>query len=166
MTHPYTPDCPTFGYVGRHRYFLTFVTHDRRRVFTDADVVDPAWAQIRRAAERRAFRVIAYCFMPDHVHLVVKGVADDSDLKAFAKLAKQCTGYHYAKAHPGTRLWQHGANDHIVRDHVDLLDRVRYVLHNPVVAGLAEKPEDYPFQGSQDFQIQALNDWRPEEFER
>ena len=87
-------------------------------------------------------------------------------MKSFAKLAKQLAGYNYARAHKGTRLWQHGTNDHIIRDHGDLLDRVRYVLYNPVAAGLVAKPEDYPFQGSQRFAIRALNDWRPVEFPR
>ena len=166
VSHPYTPYCPTFDYVGRHHYFLTFVTYSRRRVFTAADVVDLALTQILRAAEKHSFKVIAYCFMPDHVHLVVEGLSDDSNLKSFAKLAKQYAGYYYARAHSGAKLWQHGTNDHIIRDHVDLLDRVRYVLHNPVAAGMVTKPEDYPFQGSQSFSIRALNDWRPDRFHR
>jgi len=166
MAHAYTPYCPTFSYLGRHCYFLTFVTHDRRRVFTSADVVELVWAQILRAAEKHSFSVIAYCFMPDHLHLVVEGLSDDSNLKSFAKLAKQHAGYYYARAHPGAKLWQHGTNDHIIRDHVDLLDRVRYVLNNPVAAGLKPRPEDYPFQGSQRFSIRALNAWRPDEFHR
>lgn len=36
MPHPYTPYCPTFAYLGRHWYLLTFVVFDRSKVFSSA----------------------------------------------------------------------------------------------------------------------------------
>jgi REP element-mobilizing transposase RayT len=35
--------------------------------------------------------------MPDHVHLVVVGTSDTSDLLAFIRRAKQFSGYYYSK---------------------------------------------------------------------
>jgi REP element-mobilizing transposase RayT len=32
---------------------------------------------------------LAYCFMPDHVHLLIAGGAEGSDMEAFARLTKQ-----------------------------------------------------------------------------
>jgi hypothetical protein len=90
---------------------------------------------------------------------VVEGRTNNSDLKAFAKLAKQYCGYYYARAHRGAGLWQKGMNDHIIRDDVDLLERVRYVVNNPVAAGLVARPEDYPFLGSQRWSIAELIEW-------
>jgi len=46
-----------------------------------------------------------------------------------------------------------------VRDRVELLERIRYVVSNPVVAGLAGAPEDYPFWGSQRWTRDQLLDW-------
>jgi putative transposase len=156
MVHPYTPYCPAFHYRGRYTYLLTFVTYERIAAFTKSDVVDLVRAQLLRAAAEEEFEVIVYCFMPDHVHLVVEGMADDSELKAFVKRAKQYSGYGYARRRG--RLWQHGSNDHIVRDHVDLRDRIRYVVNNPVAAGLVRAPEDYPFLGSQRWSLAELID--------
>jgi len=127
--------------------------------FTDAAVVALVLAQILRAATGKQFEVIAYCFMHDHVHLVVEGVSDASDLKAFAKLAKQYSGYYYARAHGGGKLWQRYGHDRIVRDEADLRDRVRYVVNNPVAAGLVDKAEDYPFLGSQRWSLDELLDY-------
>jgi putative transposase len=118
-------------------------------VFVDASAVDSVLTQFLRACREKQFELIAYCFMPDHVHVIASALADDSDLKAFTKLAKQYSGYYYARSNERRRLWQHGSNDHIVRDDVDLLDRLRYVVNNPVEAGLVARPEDYPFLGSQ-----------------
>jgi putative transposase len=135
------------------------VTYDRIEAFTHAATVAMVWVQFLRAAREMAFDVIAYCFMPDHAHLVVEGLADDSDLKQFAKFAKQYSGYGYARAHGAARLWQKGNHDHIIRDDADLLDRVRYVVNNPVVAGLVTRPEDYPFLGSQRWSRKELIEW-------
>ena len=46
------------------------------------------------------------------------------------------------------RLWQRYGHDRIIRDDVELLDRIRYVVNNPVVGGLADSPFTYPFLGS------------------
>ena len=145
MVHPYTPYCPTFGYVGRHAYFLTFVTFERIVLFTRAEDVELVWAQFVRAAREQQFEVIVCGFMPDHTHLVVDGRTDDSDLKKFVKAAKQYSGFCYASAHDGARLWQKGFNDRIIRNRDELAGRVRYVLDNPVAAGLVERSEDYPY---------------------
>jgi putative transposase len=156
MVHPYTPYCPSFAYLGRYSYFLTFVTFERQQVFTDDSNVELTRAQIIRAAAEKHFEVILYCFMPDHLHLIVVGVTDDADLKAFVKLAKQYAGFYYAREREGRKLWQHGSNDHIIRDDVDLLDRMRYVVNNPVAAGLVMNPEDYQFIGSQRWSVEEV----------
>jgi putative transposase len=156
MAHPYTPYCPTFTYVGRHSYLLTFVTFDRFKAFTHPAGVDIARSNILRAAAEQRFEVIVHCFMPDHAHLIVEGEEDSSDLKRFVKLAKQYSGYCYPRAFGGRKLWQHGKHDHIIRDRVDLLDRLRYVVYNPVVAGLVTRPEDYPFLGSERWTVEEM----------
>jgi len=158
VAHPYTPYCPTFTYVGRHRYFLTFVAYQRLEKFTTSIVVTMVLEQIVRAAKEKEFEVIVYCFMPDHVHLVVEGLSNRADLKMFVKVGKQYSGFYYKRAQSGT-LWQHGQNDHIIRDDVDLLDRVRYVVNNPVAAGLVARPQDYPFLGSQRWSTPELIEW-------
>ena len=68
----------TFDYIGLHRYFLTFCTHDRRKRFVDAQRVNVVREQILRAASDESFAVIAYCFMPDHAHLLVEARSSGS----------------------------------------------------------------------------------------
>src|SRR5262245_9029633 len=66
----------TFDYLGFHRYSLTFCTFRLARHFVDAHAVDVARSQISRAAREERFALTAYCFMPDHVHLLVEGESD------------------------------------------------------------------------------------------
>jgi putative transposase len=159
MPHAYPPYCQTFSYVGRYRYALTIITFDRLRAFTEPDSVRLVLTHIVRASTEKGFEIVVYCFMPDHLHLVVEGIADDSNLKAFVKRAKQYSGYYYAQTHQRLKLWRKGLYDHIVRDDVDLLDRVRYVVNNPVAARLVSRAEDYPFLGSQRWSAEELIAW-------
>ena len=94
-----------FDYLGPHRYFLTFCTEGRARLFDHGDVLWLVHAQILRAAVQGEFDVLAYCYMPNHVHLLVEGVADGSDGRDFIKRSRQYSGYAFARAY-GRRLWQ------------------------------------------------------------
>lgn len=103
--------------------------------------------QISRAADEQAFAIIAYCFMPDHLHLVVCGSAEDSDLRRFVARSKQYSGYAFASA-TGGRLWQRYCYEHVLRSEESTRSVVRYVLENPLRKGLASNVADYPFLGS------------------
>jgi len=45
--------------------------------------------QISQAAAAHQFEILAYCFMADHLHLLVEARSSDSDLISFANLVKQ-----------------------------------------------------------------------------
>ena len=152
---PKRPRLDCFDYLGPYRYFLTFCTHERKTCFTTSEVVDLALSQIRQAAHKWEFAIHAYVFMPDHVHLLVEGLSEASDLKAFASLAKQRAGYAHSRAGRGP-LWQPSYYEHVLRDEEDSLGVVWYIVNNPVRAGLVEHPTAYPFVGSATYSIQDL----------
>jgi REP-associated tyrosine transposase len=147
-----------FDYLGFHAYFLTFCTYERARLFASDAVVDLVLLQISRAADECGFAVLAYCFMPDHVHLLVEGMSDASDCKAFISRAKQYSGFYYANAHRA-RLWQRYSFEHVLRDNEKSETAARYILENPVTAGLVERIEDYPYLGSLEWPRSALLEW-------
>lgn len=154
--------CPThlpgFSYLGYHRYSLTFCTLNRAQVFTAGDIVGLVQSQILRAAAAEAFDLVAYCFMPDHLHLVAEGTTDQSDLKRFIKFAKQFSGFDY-KQRTGTTLWQRYSYEHVLRDDESLARTVRYVLENPVRAGYVTAPREYLFVGSSVYTLEQLFDF-------
>src|SRR5688500_16842310 len=92
MPH-YPRHLSTFDYRGLHRYFLTFCTFERNHYFVDRHSVTVVCDQILRTASECHFAVIAYCFMPDHVHLLVEGTRDDADMKVFVARAKQFSSW-------------------------------------------------------------------------
>ena len=100
-------------------------------------------------------KVVAYCFMPDHLHLLVEGQADDSDCKRFIARSKQYSGF-YLQQRFGTRLWQRYGFERVLRENEPTFVVARYILENPVRVGLAAAIEEYPFVGSFVYTLQEL----------
>jgi len=136
-----------FDYIGLYRYFLTFCTYRRHRQFDVREHVEVVLEQIVRAADDAGFAIVAYCFMPDHLHLLLEAQSDDSDCRQFIKRAKQFSGYHF-KQKFGMPLWQRYGFERVLRDDEGTLSVARYTLENPVRACLVDRVEDYSFAGS------------------
>jgi REP-associated tyrosine transposase len=73
--------------------------------FRDRAAVELVLAQIRRSAHDEQFTIPAYCFMPDHLHLLVEAAANRSDGLKFITRAKQLSGFHYRQRYR-LSLWQ------------------------------------------------------------
>ena len=157
MAQRHTPRLSTFDYIGSYRYSLTICTYKRRTLFTSPVNVERALLQISRSAERQRFEILAYCFMPDHLHMLVGGETAVSDARRFIDLARQLSGYAHRQA-TGDRLWQRSTWDRVLRSDDDTTTVIRYLLLNPVRAGLVERPLDYPGSGSLVFDRDALLD--------
>jgi putative transposase len=98
---------------------------------------------LKASAERYAVDVVAYCAMPDHVHLLVQNLAG-IDLINFVRHFKQATGYSF-KQRFGKALWQNSFFDRALRKDEDLETVAHYVWENPVKAGLVESASTYRF---------------------
>jgi REP element-mobilizing transposase RayT len=135
------------SYVGLQRYSVTFCTAFRKPIFEDFAVGEDAVSQILQAAGESQFDLVAYCAMPDHVHLLASAQSEASDLMLFVKSAKQISGFNYRQS---TRqsLWQPGYHDRVLRDDEATLTVAKYILENPVRAGLAKVLGEWPLAGS------------------
>ena len=100
----------------------------------------------------------AYTFMPDHVHKVVKGTSPTADGRRYIRRAKQYAGYYFSKAY-GEKPFRRYGHDRWLRQDGAVSGAIKYVIENPVKAGLVERIEDYPFTGSQVYTIEQLKDW-------
>jgi putative transposase len=141
------PRLPSGSYHDGLGCLLTFCTAQRSAVFVNREIVALVWSQIVRAGTANAVAVPAYCFMPDHLHLLAEGGSADSDVERFAKQAKQLSGFYY-KQRFGSVLWQPSWHDRVLRRSDDRTAAMRYVLENPLRAGLVTSLGDYPFIGS------------------
>jgi putative transposase len=138
-----------------HSYFLTICTNHREEMFLDRALADLVVAQFRRTSREMAFGILAYCVMPDHVHLLVHGRRHTSDFRRFVKRIKQSTGQSYS--HSAKRpLWQEGYYDRVLRPEEAEAMVARYIIENPVRAGLVTRPCDYPYVGSDEWSLDEI----------
>ena len=144
-----------FDYLGVHRYSVTICVERRDHVFVNEARVGPVRAQLARTSTKESVAVIAYCFMPDHLHLLLEGLSDAADFRNFMRLFKQGSSYHWKQRHR-RKLWQRSYFDHVLRDDEDTITVARYILGNPVRAGIVSSPEDYPFLGSMTMDLRNL----------
>jgi putative transposase len=106
-----------------------------------------AISQILRTAERSGFKILAYTFMPDHVHLLVEGRAPSADLRRFgATLRRSATAACWHWVHGG--LWQDGYYERTLRDSDGTQQMIDYILNNPVRPGIVERPTEFPYSWS------------------
>jgi putative transposase len=129
--------------------FFTLCLSDRQAAFLHETVVFAVREILAESASRFACVVLAYCFMPDHAHVLLGGLDAYADLWRAIVDWKQRSGFWLAQHAPGT-TWQKGFYDRILRTQADRLACVRYIVANPVRAGLVDSWEDYPFLGGLD----------------
>ena len=144
MSHPHRLAAET--YQGAFRCFLTICCHRRARHFTDPALVQLVTQQLLRTAHDYGVAIHAYCVMPDHLHLVCES-GGDADVLRFVHMFKQRSGHDLTGMGRG-RLWQKSYFDRHLCAEDDLRRVARYVLANPVRAGLVARLEDYPYSGS------------------
>jgi REP element-mobilizing transposase RayT len=124
-------------------------------VFKDESTATRVIEQIVNNARHFDFATLAYCLMPDHLHAIVEATSERSDFTAFVKRFKQTTGFEYRKRF-NHRLWQPGYYEHILRTDETTEAVVRYILENPIRAGLTSILGEYRFAGSDRYTIDAL----------
>jgi len=132
-------------------------TFERRAYFTDNRTVDVIRAELLRTASAYDVEVIAYCFMPDHLHVVIEGMTENADLLKFTAMFRQRSGHRYRQLHNGY-LWQEGYVDRSLRKDEATLDVVTYIVANPLRAGLCRDVREYPFVGSSRYSLEEMID--------
>jgi putative transposase len=147
---------PGISYHGYAAYFVTSVTLDRCKAFSDIHFGRIAEQELTAIGEREQFAISAYCLMPDHAHLLLSATGEQADLRRLVSSWKQRTGFAWSRLQ-GSKLWQHGYWERVVRDDEDIVAIARYVIENPVRAGLVREAADYPLSGSTAYTIEQIN---------
>ncbi len=148
-THPARPGSAALR-IGRcslpgQAYFITFTTHARRPLFRDWAWAMAASRSLAHADNWTGARLLAWVLMPDHWHgLLVLG--DQANLSKVVGQAKGRSARAILRA-MGEHgpLWARAFHDRAIRRDSDLLPAARYLVANPLRAGLVDRIGDYPW---------------------
>jgi len=138
----------SFDYRGPYAYHIILLMQGRSPHLADRSLARRYAGHLKTTAERLGFRLLAFSLMPDHLHALVVGRHDEADLIRFVQRFKQVTAFDF-KRQTGLRLWQQSFYDRALRIEEDLAEVAAYILGNPVRAGLAVRPGEYPLSGGE-----------------
>jgi len=149
------PRLPSAQYVGFRQYFVTLCAFERQALLASPPSFELIAKQLLQSARGQHFAVLAYCCMPDHMHLLVEGLREEADLRPFISEFKQKTAFTYKRL-SGASLWQDGFHDHVLRSDECARAVARYLLENPVREGLVRHPLEWPYLGSERYTLREL----------
>lgn len=138
----------------KNRYFVKFddIMHEdtRNSWLSNSKVAQNVMGGFRWF-EEKYFHLIALTIMPNHIHSVIipkNDVQSNSPYllsqilrKLKSKTAVECNkilGRHGA-------FWQNESYDHVIRNHKELINIVKYIIDNPVKAGLCSSNKEWPW---------------------
>lgn len=124
-------------------YLLTTNTLDREPVFKDFTLGRLVVSQCRAAQDQGCANSLAWVVMPDHFHWLIE--LQKGSLGGLMQRTKSLsTKAVNLSAGRRVSLWQRGFHDRALRREEDLVKVARYVVANPLRAGLVERLGDYP----------------------
>ena len=124
-------------------YLLTANTLNREPVFSDWRVGRLVVEQLRQEQARGAARSLAWVVMPDHFHWLME--LQSGELKNVMRRIKSLSARAINQmTQRSGKCWQQGFHDHALRREEDLQHLARYVVANPLRAGLVKQIGDYP----------------------
>ena len=126
-----------------HTYLITTVTRSRTRFFVDFTHARIVVHALKHADDRGWSATYAFVLMPDHLHWLFQ-LGQEKSLSELMHSMKSYTAHQLLKQGISD-VWQDGFHDHAIRDDEDLRVMARYVVANPLRAGLVKNLGDYPW---------------------
>ena len=124
-------------------YLLTTVTYKRRPLFLDWRLARLLVEEMRRLHDQQLAHSLAWVVMPDHLHWLVQ-LQEMPLTKLVLQLKSRSAIAINRPRNSSGRVWQKGFYDHALRREEDLPATARYIVANPLRAGLVSRIGDYP----------------------
>jgi REP element-mobilizing transposase RayT len=126
-----------------HVYLLTAVTHERRPVFADWRLGRLLVEQLRNAEESELVTSMAWVVMPDHLHWLFQLQQGSLSELACRIKSRSSRSINLVRGE-NNRIWQRGYHERALRRDENIKDAARYIIMNPLRAGLVKRAGDYP----------------------
>ncbi|PLR64936.1 transposase [Pseudomonas sp. QC2] len=123
-------------------YLITIVVHHRQRLFTDLFLGRLLVAEFRQVHEPGLVDSMAWVIMPDHIHWLFE-LKQQTLAYVIRRIKSRSTLTTNRRRASKERVWQPGYYDRAVRVEDDIRTMARYIVANPLRAGLVKRVGDY-----------------------
>jgi len=99
--------------------------------------------------------ILCFCLMPNHFHFLVKQLKENGISIFVSQLSNSYTRYFNVKYNRVGPLFQGAFKSVRIETEEQLIHVSRYIHLNPVVSGIAKRPEDYRWSSYAEYITQA-----------
>ena len=117
---------------------------NRQDIFEDEEDFLRFLAVLKECKEISGYELYAYCLMANHIHLLIRTGKEPLDL-IFKRLGSRFVYWYNLKYRRTGHLFQDRYRSEPVEDDSYFLTVLRYILQNPMKAGLEKTPGLYPW---------------------
>jgi REP element-mobilizing transposase RayT len=118
-------------------YHIVITTKNRARIFENFTLARKAIHCLKDSDTAELTETLSFMVMPDHIHWLLI-LRDSSISKCIQRMKSQFSRV------TGLKVWQEGFYDHGIRSDDSLINIARYIVANPLRAGLVESIGEYP----------------------
>lgn len=126
-------------------YLVTFTTHQRVQIFKEDGNAALVARSLHGLKIWRDTKLLAWILMPDHLHLLIT-LSHAETLQGVVQKVKSNTARELKSNDLGLgQVWASAFHDRALRRDEDIRDVARYMVLNPIRAGLVSRVGDYPY---------------------
>ena len=138
---------PKGVYAQRGAFFhIVGCCNNKRRIFEKKRYAELVYRTLTSGSFKDMTDASAFLIMPDHVHLLL-GVIDKNLVEVIGSWKSYTTNLLHGNGCRG-KIWQRSFWDHGIRINEDLINTTKYILNNPVRAGLVHSFREYSYSWS------------------
>ena len=132
---------------------------NRQQIFYDDEDYGCFLSKLKVYKEISHYQIYAYCLMGNHVHILIK-VADEPLETIFRRVSTAYVYWYNLKYQRTGHLFHDRYRSEAVEDDKYFLTVLRYILRNPVKAGMCSSPSEYEYSSFREYagQKQGITD--------
>ena len=124
-------------------YHIIHRGNQKQKIFLDRADFERYLKILFHYKRKYAFKLYAYCLMPNHIHLIIEVKKINDLAKIIQGLSLSYTLWFNKKYRKVGHLWQGRFKNMIIQKDRYLIDCLNYIEYNPVRANLISSPVDY-----------------------
>jgi REP element-mobilizing transposase RayT len=136
-------------------YHVVLRGNNKQTIFEDEEDNKMFLITLKQFRKKSGYRILAYCLMGNHVHLLMK-TGEESIGQCFRRIGASYVYWYNLKYFRVGHLFQDRFKSEVVETDAYLKAVIRYIHRNPLKAGMVERLEDYSWSSFGEFL--GLND--------